>query len=374
MSRFYDLMTGSVRALTGDAHDVPTPASPDGPATKIKLDANESPYGPSPRALAAIRTAVGSSHKYPDDRAANLTRRLAEKHGVDEDQILVCPGSTGLLSVIARTMLEPGLKAVTSERSFIVYRYATRAAGAELVEVPMRYDTVDPQAILNAIDERTRVVFLANPNNPTGTFLDAGYIDELVAQIPTHVVVVLDEAYYDYAQFFANARNVQHPDSLRYVHEARNVVVLRTFSKAHGLAALRIGYGIGPAELISYFANMQDAYAVSAVAQAAATAALDDEGHIYNALQQNATQAELLETELSNLGFHVLPTWANFLYCDLGEDCEAIARRLNEEGISIRPLAAWGALTAARITIGTAEQNRALIASLRRGMSQSAGR
>jgi len=374
MSRFYDLMTGSVRALTGDAHDVPTPASPDGPATKIKLDANESPYGPSPRALAAIRTAVGSSHKYPDDRAANLTRRLAEKHGVDEDQILVCPGSTGLLSVIARTMLEPGLKAVTSERSFIVYRYATRAAGAELVEVPMRYDTVDPQAILNAIDERTRVVFLANPNNPTGTFLDAGYIDELVAQIPTHVVVVLDEAYYDYAQFFANARNVQHPDSLRYVHEARNVVVLRTFSKAHGLAALRIGYGIGPAELISYFANMQDAYAVSAVAQAAATAALDDEGHIYNALQQNATQAELLETELSKLGFHVLPTWANFLYCDLGEDCEAIARRLNEEGISILPLAAWGALTAARITIGTAEQNRALIASLRRGMSQSAGR
>jgi len=374
MSRFYDLMTGSVRALTGDAHDVPTPASPDGPATKIKLDANESPYGPSPRALAAIRTAVGSSHKYPDDRAGNLTRRLAEKHGVDEDQILVCPGSTGLLSVIARTMLEPGLKAVTSERSFIVYRYATRAAGAELVEVPMRYDTVDPQAILNAIDERTRVVFLANPNNPTGTFLDAGYIDELVAQIPTHVVVVLDEAYYDYAQFFANARNVQHPDSLRYVHEARNVVVLRTFSKAHGLAALRIGYGIGPAELISYFANMQDAYAVSAVAQAAATAALDDEGHIYNALQQNATQAELLETELSKLGFHVLPTWANFLYCDLGEDCEAIARRLNEEGISIRPLAAWGALTAARITIGTAEQNRALIASLRRGMSQSAGR
>jgi len=374
MSRFYDLMTGSVRALTGDAHDVPTPASPDGPATKIKLDANESPYGPSPRALAAIRTAVGSSHKYPDDRAGNLTRRLAEKHGVDEDQILVCPGSTGLLSVIARTMLEPGLKAVTSERSFIVYRYATRAAGAELVEVPMRYDTVDPQAILNAIDERTRVVFLANPNNPTGTFLDAGYIDELVAQIPTHVVVVLDEAYYDYAQFFANARNVQHPDSLRYVHEARNVVVLRTFSKAHGLAALRIGYGTGPAELISYFANMQDAYAVSAVAQAAATAALDDEGHIYNALQQNATQAELLETELSKLGFHVLPTWANFLYCDLGENCEAIARRLNEEGISIRPLAAWGALTAARITIGTAEQNRALIASLRRGMSQSAGR
>jgi len=374
MSRFYDLMTGSVRALTGDAHDVPTPASPDGPATKIKLDANESPYGPSPRALAAIRTAVGSSHKYPDDRAGNLTRRLAEKHGVDEDQILVCPGSTGLLSVIARTMLEPGLKAVTSERSFIVYRYATRAAGAELVEVPMRCDTVDPQAILNAIDERTRVVFLANPNNPTGTFLDAGYIDELVAQIPTHVVVVLDEAYYDYAQFFANARNVQHPDSLRYVHEARNVVVLRTFSKAHGLAALRIGYGIGPAELISYFANMQDAYAVSAVAQAAATAALDDEGHIYNALQQNATQAELLETELSKLGFHVLPTWANFLYCDLGENCEAIARRLNEEGISIRPLAAWGALTAARITIGTAEQNRALIASLRRGMSQSAGR
>jgi histidinol-phosphate aminotransferase len=374
MSRFYDLMTGSVRALTGEAHEAPASSSPASFETKIKLDANESPYGPSPRALAAIRMTVGNSHKYPDDGATNLTRRLAEKHEVQEDQVLVGPGSTALLSVIARTMLEPGLKAVTSQCSFIVYRYATRAAGAELVEVPMRYGTVDPQAILDAIDERTRVVFLANPNNPTGTFLDAGHIDDLVAQIPTHVVVVLDEAYYDYAQFFANARNVQHPDSLRYVHEARNVVVLRTFSKAHGLAALRVGYGIGPAELISYFANMQDAYAVSAVAQAAAAAALDDDAHVQNALEQNAAQAEWLEAELSNLGFRVLPTWANFLYCDLGQDCDAIARRLNEEGISVRPLAAWGSMSAARITIGTAEQNRALITSLQRGMSQTAGR
>jgi histidinol-phosphate aminotransferase len=374
MSRFYDLMTGSVRALTGETHDVPAPADPTGAPTRIKLDANESPYGPSPRALAAIRATVGHSHKYPDDRATDLTERLANKHGVEQDQILVGPGSTALLSVIARTMLEPGLKAVTSERSFIVYRYATRAAGAELVEVTMRDDTVDPHGILEAIDEQTRVVFLANPNNPTGTFLDADYIDGLVARIPTHVVVVLDEAYYDYAQFFANARGVSHPDSLRYVREARNVVVLRTFSKAHGLAALRVGYGIGPAELMSYFGNMQDAFAVSTVAQAAAAAALDDEPHIQHALQQNAAEAERLETELTNMGFRVLPTWANFLYCDLGQDCEAIAQRLHEEGISIRPLGAWGALTAARITIGTAEQNRALISNLRRGMSQSAGR
>ena len=374
MSRFYDLMTGSVRALTGDTHDVPAPNDSTGAPTKIKLDANESPYGPSPRALAAIRATVGHSHKYPDDRTTELTERLAKKHGVEQAQILVGPGSTALLSVIARTMLEPGLKAVTSERSFIVYRYSTRAAGAELVEVPMRDDTVDPHGILEAIDEGTRVVFLANPNNPTGTFLDANSIDGLVARIPTHVVVVLDEAYYDYAHFFANARRVPHPDSLRYVREARNVVVLRTFSKAHGLAALRVGYGIGPAELMSYFANMQDAFAVSTVAQAAAAAALDDEPHVQHALQQNAAQAEWLETELTNMGFHVLPTWANFLYCDLGQDCEAIALRLHDEGISIRPLAAWGALTAARITIGTVEQNRALISSLRRGMSQSAGR
>jgi histidinol-phosphate aminotransferase len=374
MSRFYDLMTGSVRALTGETHDVPAPTDPTAAPTKIKLDANESPYGPSPRALAAIRGTVGHSNKYPDDRAVELSQRLAEKHGVEPDQILVGPGSTALLSVIARTMLEPGLKAVTSERSFIVYRYATRAAGAELVEVPMHDDRVDPHGILEAIDEHTRVVFLANPNNPTGTFLDAHYVDGLVARIPTHVVVVLDEAYYDYAHFFANARGVAHPDSLRYVREARNVVVLRTFSKAHGLAALRVGYGIGPAELMSYFANMQDAFAVSTVAQAAAAAALEDEPHVQHALQQNAAQAEWLETELTNMGFRVLPTWANFLYCDLGRDCEAIAQRLHEEGISIRPLAAWGALTAARITIGTIEQNRALISSLRRGMSQSAGR
>jgi histidinol-phosphate aminotransferase len=372
MSRFYDLMIGSGRALAADAFSYPPrPAGQKTSPHSIQLDSNESPYGPSPRAVAAMHAVLEGSHTYPDDHATELRNRLAEKHRVQAEQILVSPGSTALLATIARTMLEPGLNAITSSRSFVVYRSATHAAGATLVETPTREGGFDLEAILDSIDEQTRVIFLANPNNPTGTFADAEQVDAFLARVPTHVVVVLDEAYYDYARSFAEARKVKHPASLEYVREARNVVVLRTFSKAHGLAGLRVGYGIGPAELMGYFANMQDAYAVSSVAQAAALAALDDEGHVHNAVQRNAEQAEWLSGELSQLGYRVLPTWANFLYCGIGGNAEELAARICAEGVSVRPLTAWRAPLALRITIGTTEQNHRLIAALRKVTPQA---
>ena len=367
MSRFYDLMIGSGRALAADAFSFPSrPSGQKTTSQSIELDSNESPYGPSPRAIEAMHAVLEGSHKYPDDRATELRHRLAERHGVEAEQILVSPGSTALLATIARTMLEPGLNAVTSSRSFVVYRSATHAAGAALVETPTREGGFDLEAILDAIDEQTRVIFLANPNNPTGTFVDASQVDAFLARVPTHVVVVLDEAYHDYSRWFAEARKVKHPPSLDYVREARNVVVLRTFSKAHGLAGVRVGYGIGPAELMSYFANMQDAYAVSSVAQAAALAALDDDGHVRNAVERNSEQAKWLSAELEQLGYRVLPTWANFLYCGVGGNAEEVASRLCAEGVSVRPLTAWRAPLALRITIGTTEQNHRLIAALRK--------
>jgi histidinol-phosphate aminotransferase len=221
----------------------------------------------------------------------------------------------------------------------------------------MRRDAFDLEALAAAVDGNTRLIYLSNPNNPTGTVVPATDLDRFLDKVPQHVIVILDEAYYDFAQYFAAQRGVDYSHSLQYVNQGRKVVVLRTFSKTHGLAGVRVGYGIGPAELISYFARMRTTFSVSAPAQAAALAALDDEGHVHKALVSNAEQAARLTESLRELGYEVMPTWANFLYCELGEDAAAVAQRLQAEGVIIRPLGPWGAPTAIRITIGTPEQN-----------------
>ncbi len=210
----------------------------------------------------------------------------------------------------------------------------------------------------------TRIVFLANPNNPTGSLLDAASIDRFLAKVPQHVVVVLDEAYFDYAQYFAVKRGVEYSHSLDYVRENRNVLVLRTFSKAHGLAGVRVGYAMGPAALISYIAQLQEVFALSTIAQTAASAAIDDDDHIQNALKNNAEQAEWMEQELRGLGYDVLPTWTNFIAIEVSEDSREFARRLRKKGVLVRPLGAWGAPTSIRVTLGTLEQNQFFVKAL----------
>jgi histidinol-phosphate aminotransferase len=295
-----------------------------------------------------------------------LRTQLAAHHVVEVDQVLVSAGSTALLATIARTMLEPGLNAVTSACSFVVYATATRSAGAELRELPMKYDRYDLEAMLTAIDAQTRVVYIANPNNPTGTVVPLDDLEHFVASVPPHVVVVLDEAYYDYAQHFSTLRKVPYSRSLDLVRQGRNVVVVRTFSKAHGLAALRVGYGIGPSELMGYFASMQDTFAVSTAAQAAAGAALGDPAHVAFAVENNAKQVEWLGEELARMGLRVLPTFANFICVDFLHDTEALAERLADQQVMVRPLGVWGAPTCIRITVGTAEQNHIFVEALQK--------
>ena len=336
------------------------------PPRLIKLDSNENPYGPSPRAVEAMRMALSASHSYPEDDCTELRRKLAAYHAVPPEQVLVTAGSTALLSLLCQTMLAPGLNAVTSERSFIVYSMAVHATGAQLIETPMREDGYDLDAILGAINEFTRIVFLANPNNPTGTMVDVAAVDNFLAAVPGHVVVVLDEAYYEFASHFAALRKVEYSKSLDYLRQGASVVVLRTFSKVHGLAGLRVGYGLGPAELMSYCASMRNTFSVSSVAQAAALAALDDQIHIERAVSNNAEQAQILGVSLSELGYRVMPTSANFLYCDVGEEASSFAGRLRGEGISVRPLGVWGAPNCVRVSIGTPEQNRRLLESVQR--------
>jgi len=308
-----------------------------------------------------MQSVLASASSYPEDDCTELRRSLAAHHEMPFEQVLVTAGSTGLLSLLCQSLLAPGLNAVTSERSFIVYSMAVNSFGGHLIETPMRNDAFDLDAILAAINEDTRIVFLANPNNPTGTMLETALIDKFMAEVPGHVIVVLDEAYYEYAAYFSARRKVEYSHSLQYLRQGANVVVLRTFSKAHGLAGLRIGYGVGPADLMAYCARMRNTFSVSSVAQAAALAALDDPKHVERAASNNAIQAQIVGVALSELGYRVVPTSANFLYCDLGGDAAAFAERLRAEGISVRPLGAWGAPTCIRVSLGTGEQNQAFL-------------
>ena len=367
MSRFFDLVSKPVRDMGDYFPTLPVrQTAPEIQPRLVGLDSNENPFGPSPRAVQAMQAALTSANSYPEDDCTELRRKLASYHELPTEQVMVTAGSTALIALLCQTLLEPGLNAVTSERSFIVYSMAVHATGAQLIEVPMRDDTFDLDAILATINEHTRIVFIANPNNPTGTLLDTAAIDTFIAEVPGHVVVVLDEAYYEYAAYFATQRKIQYSKSLDYLRQGETVIVLRTFSKAHGLAGLRIGYGLGPAELLAYCARLRNTFSVSSIAQAAALAALEDPNHVRRVVSNNARQAQILGVALSELGYRVVPTSANFVYCDLGQEAAPIASALRQEGISVRPLAGWGAPNGIRVSIGTPEQNQIFLDAIQR--------
>lgn len=367
MSRFFDLVSKPAREMSNYAGGSSSRQAASGAQPQlIRLDSNENPYGPSPRAIAAMRNALAAASTYPDDDCSELRRKLATSHEMPVEQVLVTAGSTALLGLLCQTLLAPGVNAVTSERSFIVYSMAVHATGAQLIETPMRDNSFDLGAILDAIDADTRLIFLANPNNPTGTMLESATVDKFLTLVPDHVVVVLDEAYYEFAMHFASLRKAAYSNSVAYVKRGASVVVLRTFSKAHGLAGLRVGYGIGPAELLGYCARMRNTFSVSSVAQAAALAAMDDQSHVARVVANNAVQAQLLIEGLWEFGYRVTPTAANFVYCDVLEDASVIAQRLAEKGVSVRPLGAWGARNCIRMSIGTPAQNLFFLQAVRR--------
>ena len=367
MGKFAELVPERVRAL---ASYVPgkriQQAEAESGVKMIKLGSNENPFGPSPLALSAIRAAADSIHLYPDNETVALRERLAVRHGVAFEQVLVTAGVNNLLDILARTLLAPGLNAITSERSYILYPIVTRSAGAELRQVPMRADAFDLDAICDAIDSETRLVYIANPNNPTGSIVSAHEMDRFLDRLPDNVVVALDEAYFEYADWLARERGVEYSHALDYVRQDRNVVVLRSFSKAYGLAALRVGYGLGPAELITYLARLKTPFVVSSLGEAGALAALDDREHYERSMRSNAAQLATVSRHLRELGFAPVESWGNFVYFDTGEDATALDRRLQSHGILVRPLnGSWGARTAIRVTIGSPQENQSFLEALR---------
>jgi histidinol-phosphate aminotransferase len=372
MSNFEKVVPQHVRALGSYVPGKPIKdAERESGVRCIKMASNENPFGPSPLAVEAMRRAAEDANLYPDNEVTSLRQRLARLHGMGPENILVTAGSTSFLTIIGRTLLAPGLNAVTSERTFIIYPIATEAPGGRLITVAMRGDTYDLDRILAAINPETRIVFIANPNNPTGTLLAPAELDGFMSQVPEQVCVVMDEAYCDFAQDLARRRGVEYSHAMQYVHAGRNIVVLRTFSKAHGLAGARIGYGIAPAEQISYFARLRTVFSVTHVAEAAALAAIEDEPHIRKTLENNAAGVEYLSNQIGAMGLRVVPTWANFLYVEVGEDAAALGKRMQDEGVIIRPLTGkWGAPQAIRITAGTPEQNRQCVATLKKVMDK----
>lgn len=368
MTKFEELIPDRFKSLGGYAPGKPIKqAEAESGVKMIKMASNENPFGPSPRAQEAIKLAAAEVNLYPDNEVTELRLRLAEINKMPAENVILGAGSTNLLEIICKTLLGPGLNAITCERSFIVYPIVVRSTGAEFRTVPMKEDTFDLDAIANAIDSDTRIVFIANPNNPTGTIVDAAALGNFLARVPDHVTVVLDEAYYDFASEFAMRRGVEYSHSIDDVRAGRNVVVLRTFSKAHGLAALRVGYGFAPVELAGYINRIRIVFTISSVAEAAAIAALDDDAHFRRTIDNNVAGVQWLTAELQKMGYRPVPSWANFVYCEMGEDAAALVKRLQAEGVIVRPLnGPWGARTAIRVTVGTPEQNRKFIHALKK--------
>lgn len=324
----------------------------------VKLASNENPLGPSPLGVEAAKRALGESNRYPDGGSYYLREALAKRLEMPRANIIVGCGSTDLIHLAASVLLGPGESAVTSEGSFPLYYIAVEKMGAKLIAVPLKNYVFDLDAIASAIEPETKLIYIANPNNPTGTLFDADAFAEFLAKVPGRVLVVLDEAYYEYVSMPNYSR------SLELVRGGENLFVLRTFSKVYGLAGLRIGYGVGPAELLAEIDKIRLPIPVSGVAQAAALAALDDEEHVRRSIEVNREGLAQLETGLHEMGVKFVPSVANFILVEVGRGADALATEMMKLGVIVRPMGWMGFPDAIRVSVGTAEENDAFLRTL----------
>lgn len=329
------------------------------PAGIVKLASNENPLGPSPRVLEAIGRALPELTRYPDGNGFELKRRLAERYGVGLDQVTLGNGSNDILEMVARAWLAPGRNAVFSEHAFAVYPIATQAVGAEGRVVPARDYGHDLEAMLAAIDADTRVVFVANPNNPTGTWFGPDALQRFLSRVPPEVLVVLDEAYIEYAE------GDELPDGMRYLADHPNLLVSRTFSKAYGLAALRVGYAVSSAAVAGVLNRVRQPFNVGSLGLVAACAALDDHDYLRQSRLANQAGMRQLEAGLAGLGLSWIPSRGNFLAVDFARDAAPINQALLRAGVIVRPVAGYGLPTFLRVSIGTEAENARFLEALR---------
>ncbi len=327
----------------------------------IKLASNENPLGPSPAAVEAIVSAASGVNFYPDAGTFRLRHAIADHVSIDPDEIIVGNGSNEVLTIAVRTFCEPGSNAVVSDYGFIAYRLILQAAGIETRSIPTddRF-AQDLDAMVAACDDATSMLFLANPNNPTGTHVGAEELRAFLTAVPEHVVVVLDEAYVEYA------RDTDYASALAMRDARENLLVCRTFSKIYGLAGLRVGFGVAPQELIDFMNRVREPFNSSLVAQAAAIAALGDREHVRRSVEQNEAGREVLEAGLRALGWDFVPSQTNFLLVRTPRPGGQIYDALLREGVIVRPVAGYGLPDWIRVSIGTTEQTERFIAAANR--------
>lgn len=322
----------------------------------VKLASNENPLGPSPRALEAMQRALAEVHRYPDGGCFHLRKAVAAQLEVAPDHLIFGNGSNEIIEFVGHAFLGPGLESVTSVNAFIAYKLLTKLLGGQEVEVADRDFHFDLDALLAAITPRTRVVFIANPNNPTGTLVSQEAIDHFMERLPTDILAVFDEAYFEYLD--------DPPDTLQFVRQGRNVIVLRTFSKIHGLAGVRLGYGVARPELIRVLQKAREPFNVSNLAQAAGLASLADRAHQQKTKRLTDEGRQFFEKEFAAMQLPFLPSVANFVLVKVG-DGKAIFQKLLRHGVIVRALIGYQLPEWLRISIGTMEENRRCLAALR---------
>lgn len=328
----------------------------------IKLASNENPLGTSPKAKEAIKALVNESQMYPDASNFELKHKLAKKYGVKAEQIFCGEGSDSLIRVICEVFLKPDEESIMPEITFPRYESATKLMGGKCVNIPMKNNGLDMQAMVNAITDKTRIIWFCNPNNPTGTIFTKSEFDAVLKKIPEDVIIIMDEAYVEYVT------DENYADSLDYLKDYPNMITLRTFSKAYGLASLRVGYGIANEEIVTYLNRVIGPFDVNLYAQTAAAAALDDEEFINKVFETNNKGKEYLYEQFSEMKLPYIRTNANFVMVDTKTSSEEVFDKLLKQGMIIRPGHLLGMPGWLRITIGTMEQNKKFIECLKKSL------
>ena len=317
----------------------------------VKLASNENPLGASPLAMEAARETLQSIHRYPDGSGYYLREKLARIHGVPMDQVILGNGSTDLVEILARTFLGRDGNAVIADQAFIMYRLAVMAVNGNARMVPLREMRHDLPAMARAVDHRTRLIFVANPNNPTGTYVGSEEVGRFLEAVPDDVLVVMDEAYHEYVTA------PDYPDTLIWLRRGRRLAVLRTFSKVYGLAGLRLGYALTQPDVRAAAEKVRSPFNTGSLAQAAALAALDDTAHVARSRDHNAREMAFLEERLSGLQVPFTRSVANFILVDTGQDADLMFASLLKRGVITRSMRAFNFPRSLRVTVGTRQEN-----------------
>jgi histidinol-phosphate aminotransferase len=320
----------------------------------IKVASNENPLGPSPRAVAAIKKAVEGLNRYPDGSGFYLSQALAKKHGVDISQIILGNGSNELIELLVRTFVQPGDEVISADPSFVVYKMITQAASGVNIIVPCKDMRHDLDAMMERITPKTKIVFIANPNNPTGTMNTRAEMDSFMGRVPDNVIVAVDEAYFEYVT------HADYPDSLDYLEGNKNIIALRTFSKIYGLAGLRIGYGITTAEIAELLNKVRQPFNTNTLGQIGALAALSDHKHVDKSVAVNNEGKQFLYQAFRRLGMAFFPTEANFIMFETQLDGRDVYSGLLKAGVIVRPMGG----RRLRVTIGLPDENARFVAEL----------